>query len=93
MPVFEYQCETCNQTFEVLQKNSTPYTKCSEINLDCEKESSVKKLVSGFAFSGFSSTETFKEISTKKEASSVGCGCHGTASCPGSSLRSKYGLD
>jgi putative FmdB family regulatory protein len=94
MPVFEYQCESCNKKFEVLQKNSNSYTNCSEINESCSENARVKKLISSFAFSGFSESQmSMSETTSSPVQSGGGCGCHGTASCPGSSIRSKYGLE
>lgn len=93
MPVFEYKCETCDKTFEVLQKNSTPFTKCKEVSLDCDKDSKIEKLISGFSFSGFSSSSESSFSSSITESPKMGCGCHGTASCPGTNIRSKYGIE
>ena len=95
MPVFEYQCDLCNKKFEVLQKNSNLYTICSQINESCSENATVKKLISNFAFSGFSENQiSFSENSPNNNTKmGGGCGCHGTANCPGSNIRSKYGLE
>jgi len=46
MPIYEYKCEHCEQTFEVLQKfNDEPLTQC----ILCQ-EGPVKKLISASAF-------------------------------------------
>jgi putative FmdB family regulatory protein len=46
MPIYEYKCETCHETFEVLQKFSDePLTEC----ILCAK-GPVKKLISASAF-------------------------------------------
>ena len=46
MPIYEYECSSCNKTFEVVQKiNDKPLTKC---NL-CGK-GKVKKLISSNSF-------------------------------------------
>jgi len=50
MPIYEYQCENCQHTFDTLQKISEdPLVKCPE----CEKET-LKKLISqaGFRLKG-----------------------------------------
>lgn len=95
MPIFEYKCETCNKTFEVLQSNSIPYTNCSQAKEDCENKGVLRKMVSSFAFSGFNEggSSSFSDYSPSSSSPSIGCGCHGTSSCPGSSIRDKYGLD
>lgn len=92
MPIFEYKCETCNETFEVLQANSTPYTNCKQVKTDCEKEGKLHKIISSFAFSGFGETDlsSYQDYcSPNKGTSSGGCGCHGTGSCPGASMLDK----
>ena len=46
MPIYEYKCEHCNETFEVLQKFSDdPLTEC----ILCD-EGPVKKLISASSF-------------------------------------------
>ena len=46
MPIYEYKCENCNETFEVLQKfNDEPLTEC----VNCHK-GPVKKLMSVSSF-------------------------------------------
>lgn len=94
MPIFDYKCEACDKIFEVLQNNSNTFLDCSEINQSCEKKSKINKLISNFAFSGFStSTENYSQPQATTETKQTGCGCHGTSTCPGSSMRSKYGID
>ena len=101
MPIFEYKCETCNKTFEVLQSNSIPYTNCQQAKEDCENKGVLRKMVSSFAFSGFGETDLssyqdrspYTRHTSASASASTGCGCHGTSSCPGSSMRDKYGLD
>lgn len=94
MPIFEYQCKECNKKFEVLQKNSTPYTECNEVNSSCEKHSPIQKIISSFAFS-MGSTGASSEMYCEPSSGPVGggCGCHGTGSCPGASMAEKYGLN
>jgi putative FmdB family regulatory protein len=46
MPIYEYRCEHCHETFEVLQKfNDEPLTEC----VLCQ-HGPVKKLISASAF-------------------------------------------
>jgi putative FmdB family regulatory protein len=46
MPIYEYRCEHCNETFEVLQKfHDEPLTEC----ILC-RQGPVKKLISASAF-------------------------------------------
>ena len=46
MPIYEYKCENCNDTFEILQKvNENPLTEC----ILCH-EGPVKKLISVSSF-------------------------------------------
>ena len=101
MPIFEYKCETCNKKFEVLQSNSTPFTDCDKINEGCKQNGVIHKMISSFAFSGFGETDLssyqdrspYTRHTSASASASTGCGCHGTSSCPGSSMRDKYGLD
>ena len=96
MPIFEYKCETCNKKFEVLQSNSVPYTSCEQVKEDCKNKGVIHKMISAFAFSGFGETDlsSYQDYRPYKTVSaSAGCGCHGTTSCPGSSIREKHGLD
>lgn len=47
MPIYEYFCEECNFTKEIMQKVSDPAPdKCS----NCHKEGSLKKIISQSAF-------------------------------------------
>ncbi len=68
MPIYEYQCENCQHTFDTLQKISEdPLVKCPE----CEKET-LKKLISqaGFRLKGTGWYETdFKGTKKKPEKS------------------------
>jgi putative FmdB family regulatory protein len=93
MPIFEYKCETCEKTFEILQKNSNPILNCSEINSSCEINSKLEKQISGFSFTGFGEKKIEPSISPKQETFGTGCGCHGTSSCPGKNTLAKYGLE
>lgn len=67
MPIYEYQCETCQHTFDVLQKMSDdPVTVCP----DCG-EATVTRLVSaaGFQLKGTGWYETdFKNKPKKTES-------------------------
>lgn len=46
MPIYEYRCEQCNHTFEVIQKiNENPLQDCPECN-----QPKLRKLVSTSAF-------------------------------------------
>jgi putative FmdB family regulatory protein len=94
MPIFDYKCESCEKVFEVLQNNSNPFLICSDVNQSCKKESRINKLISNFAFSGFSTiNEISQPIINNIEQKKSGCACHGTATCSGTSIRSKYGID
>ncbi len=94
MPIFDYKCESCEKVFEVLQNNSNAFLICSEINQSCERKSKINKLISNFAFSGFSnSTEISEPTINNIKPKKTGCACHGTATCSGTSIRSKYGID
>lgn len=45
MPIYEYQCQQCGQTKEVLQKMDAPAPQC-----DCEKMGNMIKKVSAAGF-------------------------------------------
>ena len=67
MPIYEYQCSSCNNKFEFLQKvNEDPLTECPECN-----EHTLRKLVSVAAFrlkgSGWYETD-FKDKKSQKNA-------------------------
>ena len=72
MPIYEYHCEKCNETFEVFQKiNDDPVSNCPKCN---EK---VKRLISNTSFSlkgggwykdGYSSTSS--SVGTQNKPSS-----------------------
>jgi putative FmdB family regulatory protein len=86
MPTYEYQCQKCGNTFELLQKMSDkPVSECPK----CKGK--VKKLISGgtgliFKGTGFYSTDYKKSSaasSTKSEsAHNKGCGCCDKAGTP-----------
>ena len=60
MPIYEYECEKCKHTFEVLQKSTDdPVKDCPE----CEEKDCVHKLISasGFRLKG---SDWFKKTST-----------------------------
>jgi putative FmdB family regulatory protein len=48
MPLYEYQCENCGKTFEIIQKFSDP--PLSNCPHSCGKEGTVKRLVSRTSF-------------------------------------------
>ena len=65
MPIYEYQCNTCNNKFEFLQKiNDDLLTECPECN-----QHTLRKLVSAAAFrlkgSGWYETD-FKDKKSQK---------------------------
>lgn len=65
MPIYEYQCQSCNYGFEKLQKMSDdPLTECPE----CRQHSLKKKIsAAGFRLSGGGWYETdFKKGDKKK---------------------------
>lgn len=68
MPIYEYRCEACAHTFEVLQKMSDePLKKCPECGV-----MQLKKLVSaaGFQLKGSGWYETDFKNSGKKKSES-----------------------
>ncbi len=70
MPIYEYKCEHCGDTFEVLQKfNENPLTEC----ILCHK-GPVKKLISVSSFvlkgSGFYVNDYAKKTAPKEHSSS-----------------------
>ena len=70
MPIYEYKCEHCGDTFEVLQKfNEDPLTEC----VLCH-EGPVKKLISVSSFvlkgSGFYVNDYAKKSTPKEKSSS-----------------------
>jgi putative FmdB family regulatory protein len=80
MPVYEYQCQSCNLVFEAMQKFSdAPLTECRECG------GPVKKLISqtGFALKGGGwYQQGYAKQSAKPaacEAAGSGGGCSG---CP-----------
>lgn len=92
MPIYEYQCEACGHTFEILQKLSdAPPTDCP----DCGKPA-LKKLISASAFrlkgGGWYETD-FKTGSKKNVVQSDKAGKSGSESSgkgkSGSSTASK----
>jgi len=69
MPIYEYKCEHCGDTFEVLQKfNENPLTEC----ILCH-EGPVKKLMSVSSFvlkgSGFYVNDYAKKAAPKEKSS------------------------
>ncbi|MCH9697914.1 MAG: zinc ribbon domain-containing protein [Gammaproteobacteria bacterium] len=73
MPIYEYQCEQCQYTFDTLQKVSEdPLVECPEC-----KQHALKKLISqaGFRLKGTGWYETdFKGKSKKSESASSDSG-------------------
>ena len=70
MPIYEYQCSSCNNKFEFLQKvNEAHLTKCPECN-----ENTLRKLVSAAAFrlkgSGWYETDFRNKKSQKNDGAS-----------------------
>lgn len=68
MPIYEYKCENCNETFEVLQKFSDdPLTEC----ILCS-EGPVKKLISASSFilkgAGFYVNDYKKQATSEKSS-------------------------
>jgi putative FmdB family regulatory protein len=73
MPLYEYQCETCAKTFEVIQKFSdAPLTSCP----DCGKQ--VEKLMSLGSFqlkgNGWYNTD-YKKSNSPSKTGSAGESC------------------
>jgi len=76
MPIYEYKCEHCGETFEVLQKfNDKPLTGC----ILCS-EGPVKKLISassfilkgaGFYVNDYPSESRKKALGSKKKGTST----------------------
>lgn len=72
MPLYEYRCETCQKTFEVIQKFSdNPLSQCP----DCGK--SVEKLMSLGSFqlkgSGWYNTDYKKSSAPSSSTAAEGC--------------------
>lgn len=73
MPIYEYQCQSCQHEFEALQKISdAPLTDCPE----CRKPALRKKIsAAGFRLSGSGWYETdFKKSGSKKNLAGEGGG-------------------
>jgi putative FmdB family regulatory protein len=73
MPIYEYQCQSCQHEFEALQKLSdTALTDCPE----CRKPTLRKKIsAAGFRLSGSGWYETdFKKSGSKKNLAGEGAG-------------------
>ncbi|HCT98628.1 MAG TPA: FmdB family transcriptional regulator [Methylococcaceae bacterium] len=64
MPIYEYQCQSCQHEHEVLQKiNAEPLTACPV----CEKPDLIKKISApGFRLKGTGWYETDFKSGTKK---------------------------
>lgn len=91
MPIYEYKCDNCNETFEVLQKFSdSPLTEC----ILCGK-GPVKKLISASSFilkgSGFYVNDYKKKDSASdkpSKGSSSSSSASSTSSSPSTSSSS-----
>lgn len=73
MPIYEYQCESCNHKFEAIQKFSDPLlTECPS----CHKEA-LKKLISAAAFhlkgTGWYETDFKDKPTPRKPEESESC--------------------
>ena len=89
MPIYEYKCEHCQQTFEMLQKFSDdPLTEC----ILCH-EGPVKKLISASAFvlkgPGFYVNDYARKDSGGKGSSSSSSSSSSSASTSSGSSASK----
>lgn len=83
MPIYEYQCQSCQEHVELLQKISDePAKKCPAC-----KKNKLKKLVSaaGFRLKGGGWYETDFKSGTKKNVHSSGEGSSNTSSSAPSS--------
>ncbi|MCP5106583.1 MAG: zinc ribbon domain-containing protein [bacterium] len=68
MPLYEYECKSCNKTFEMLQRiNAEPLTECVHCQGDVEKLISVSSFQ--FKGSGWYITD-YKNKSSKVDSSS-----------------------
>lgn len=69
MPIYEYKCETCGETFEEMQKFSDDSLERRE---GCKKSCKLKKLISAGCFhlkgSGWYVTDFKGEKKTNKDA-------------------------
>ena len=87
MPLYEYRCETCQKTFEVIQKFSdSPLSQCP----DCGK--SLEKLMSLGSFqlkgSGWYNTDYKKSSATSPSSPAESCaGSPSTCSKPACSAK------
>lgn len=88
MPIYEYKCEHCGDTFEVLQKfNENPLTEC----ILCHK-GPVKKLISVSSFilkgPGFYVNDYARKAAPKEKSSSSSSSSSSSESSKASSTSS-----
>ncbi len=73
MPIYEYKCNTCDKTFETMQKiNAEPLTKCMYCQGDVEKlisRSSFQLKGSGWYVSDYKNKARKTDTSSKSAAS------------------------
>ena len=92
MPIFEYQCDKCGKKMEAFQHSRNALKSCDEVLPNCNEKGAIHRLISAFAIKGESSSaDRFSEY--QSSSPSIGCGCHGTSSCPSSNIHSKYDLN
>lgn len=76
MPIYEYKCKKCENTFEVLQKiNSDPLEKCIQCNGKVEKlisASSFQLKGSGWYLTDYKNKKPKADTSNNKDTSSKG---------------------
>jgi len=74
MPLYEYQCQTCGERVEVIQKMSDPpYTHCPKCSGEMKKLLSAPAIQfkgSGFYKTDYASTSTKSGSSEKSESKS-----------------------
>ncbi|OFZ20900.1 MAG: transcriptional regulator [Bdellovibrionales bacterium GWB1_55_8] len=83
MPLYEYQCKTCDQVHEIMQKFSdAPLSECPECKGPVEKLMSL----GSFALkgSGWYTTDYKRTSSAPKKSDAPACGASGggCAGCP-----------
>lgn len=62
MPIYEYECKTCNEVFEKIAKIGNKQTKCDKCGTTC------KKIMSSFSFkvNGFNAANSYHKTEKQK---------------------------
>jgi putative FmdB family regulatory protein len=72
MPIYEYQCETCGERVEVIQKHSDPPSICPKCGGEMKKLHSAPAIQ--FKGSGFYKTDYPSSTASSSSSSSEGSG-------------------